>query len=1043
MGFKSIFNKVSTKFNLINSSIPDVAKDLQNNINNAKNAFSVEGLKEQALGQVAGLTGPAGSNLFASMDPAQFKSNLSAKPGPIGFTTKAGTLVPGQSQPPWPNELEPFASMSTLVTFACLSHKEISDPDNTYRKTGLNNVVIKAGGGAGDKKHKTQVELALGSNVEFFIDNLDIGCNIVPSISYGTNSNTTKITFEVSEPYSMGLFYQALSMAAMKAGFADYTQAPFVLKIEFKGWDVDGNAAYVPYSTRLIPISLIRSEFSVNEGGSLYQVEAIAWNERALRDSVQQVKTTLNVTGNTVKEILQSGAKSVTSVMNKRLQDMEKQGQINVADQFVVLFPGDRASASSPVADGSIQSSATSTPSLDMMDVYNENFATADDQAYGGSSANELSSYWQSYSGSDSEVPANFDEYLTQISGNVVSSSWLGKGIKKYAQSDFSNNKIGQAKMIDTPFEVGTNPLPDPAYVRGSLDAFAAEVQSVADQNAAAVAQDEKDNDAFAQKYPIFSSSVAASKLDGKLRSYKFSAGSRLQEIIEEVLITSMYGRELKNQLKDVKDPTGMVDWYRVETACYPVPTNSEIGKTGKVPCIYIYRVVPYKVHAEKFMTGTEAPPGISNLKAQAAKEYNYIYTGRNKDILDFQIQYNNSFIYPTTADRGSSTAAQRAGPAGSQTVSSQSADETLVTGESKRSLKPGETAKTQADVVNTGTGNAGGSGYDNTAISVARMFNDRLLHSQVDMLLVDMTIMGDPFYLSDNGIGNYFAQDTSYTNITTDGSANFLNSELYINILFRTPLDTNPEQGNYIFPEDLVVVDTFSGLYRVNICNHLIQQNQYTTVLKLNRMLNQEDQTQTKNLGSFVATDNPAAAMNESAVAFASKVSEAMLTTGATENLLAYKKEVELLLGSYQGLNDLISSQAQSLGLPALDAFGNIGSVIGDIQSKLGLADLGKIGSSFADIQSSIGGDLANLKTAATSFATSTLSQVNLNGSNVLGKFGTDITNTVGNIAGGQNLANKISSTVKMQIPTNIEAAATRGADEISKLNSKLKGPF
>jgi hypothetical protein len=1043
LGFKSIFNKVSTKFNLINSSIPDVAKDLQNNINNAKNAFSVEGLKEQALGQVAGLTGPAGSNLFASMDPAQFKSNLSAKPGPIGFTTKAGTLVPGQSQPPWPNELEPFASMSTLVTFACLTHKEISDPDNTYRKTGLNNVVIKAGGGAGDKKHKTQVELALGSNVEFFIDNLDIGCNIVPSISYGTNSNTTKITFEVSEPYSMGLFYQALSMAAMKAGFADYTQCPFVLKIEFKGWDVDGNAAYVPYSTRLIPISLVRSEFSVNEGGSLYQVEAIAWNERALRDSVQQVKTTLNITGNTVKEILQSGAKSVTSVMNKRLQDMEKQGQVNVADQFVILFPDDRASASSPVADGSIQSSATSTPSLDMMDVYNENFATADDQAYGGSSANELSSYWQSYSGSDSEVPANFDEYLTQVSGNVVSSSWLGKGIKKYAQSDFSNNKIGQAKMIDTPFETGTNPLPDPAYVRGSLDAFAAEVQSVADQNAAANEQQKADNDAFAEKYPIFSSSVASSKLDGKLRSYTFSAGSRLQEIIEEVLITSMYGRELKNQLKDVKDPTGMVDWYRIETACYPVPTNSEIGKTGKVPCIYIYRVVPYKVQAEKFMTGTEAPPGIANLKAQAAKEYNYIYTGRNKDILDFQIQYNNSFIYPTTADRGSSTAAQRAGPAGSQTVSSQSADETLVTGESKRSLKPGETAKTQADVVNTGTGNAGGSGYDNTAISVARMFNDRLLHSQVDMLLVDMTIMGDPFYLSDNGIGNYFAQDTSYTNITTDGSANFLNSELYINILFRTPLDTNPEQGNYIFPEDLVVVDTFSGLYRVNMCNHLIQQNQYTTVLKLNRMLNQEDQTQTKNLGSFVATDNPAAAMNESAVAFASKVSEAMLTTGATENLLAYKKEVELLLGSYQGLNDLISSQAQSLGLPALDAFGNIGSVIGDIQSKLGLADLGKIGSSFADIQSSIGGDLANLKTAATSFATSTLSQVNLNGSNVLGKFGTDITNTVGNIAGGQNLANKISSTVKMQIPTNIEAAATRGADEISKLNSKLKGPF
>ena len=43
-------------------------------------------------------------------------------------------------------------------------------------------------------------------------------------------------------------------------------------------------------------------------------------------------------------------------------------------------------------------------------------------------------------------------------------------------------------------------------------------------------------------------------KLDGEIRTYKFSAGTRLQEIIEEVLITSMYGRDLAEQLKD-NDP--------------------------------------------------------------------------------------------------------------------------------------------------------------------------------------------------------------------------------------------------------------------------------------------------------------------------------------------------------------------------------------------------------------------------------------------------------------------------------------------------------
>ena len=43
--------------------------------------------------------------------------------------------------------------------------------------------------------------------------------------------------------------------------------------------------------------------------------------------------------------------------------------------------------------------------------------------------------------------------------------------------------------------------------------------------------------------------------------------------------------------------------------------------------------------------------------------------------------------------------------------------------------LPAGEGAAKQADVVNTNTGNAGGSGFDNSAIGIARMFNDRLMN--------------------------------------------------------------------------------------------------------------------------------------------------------------------------------------------------------------------------------------------------------------------------------------------------------------------------
>ena len=1029
MSFKSLVNKVSSKFDQISSAVPEIAEEIQGNIQNTINQFKVEGL-DNAFGKVQGFsTSAKDGSMFASMHPKEFKTNLKAKPGPIGFTTKAGTLVPGESQPPWPNELENFASMNTIITLAALSHKEISDPDNTYRKTGLNNIVCRSGGGQGSKKQKTQVEKALGNNVEFFIDNLDIGCNMVPSLSYGTNSNVTKITFDVMEPYSMGLFYQALSVAAAKAGFQDYTTACFVLQIEFKGYTVDGTQADVPYSTRLIPISLTTSQFSVNEGGSTYGVEAIAWNERALRDSVQQIKTDISITGRTVREILQTGGKSLTSIMNKRLLEMQEADQVSVADQYVIVFPKEGASTFSPTANSEINNSATVNP----MYLGPDDGWAVDETKEHVTNPKILKAYWQSIGGSDEPVPEDFDEYLATMSGNVKNAGKLDDVMKKYAASSFSQNEIGASKMIDSPFEGGQQPMPEPKYVAGSgpPDVVANEAIRVREANEQIKKDNEelvKKNERFQAEYPIFARAGANMKLNGEIRSYKFSAGTRIQEIIEEVLITSMYGRDLAKQLKDLKSPFGYLKWYRVETDVYTVPTNSEIAKTGKVPTVNVYRIVPYYVHHEKFMAPTAASKGIPELKAQAAKEYNYIYTGKNKDVLDFEIAYNKSFIYPITADRGSSTAAQSTGAAGTQTTGTP--EPNYKTNAAPNGLSPGEAAAKQSEIVNTRSGNAGGSGFDNSEIGIARMFNDRLLNSLVDMVKVDMTIMGDPFFLSDNGVGNYHAKETSYVNMTQDGQANYNNGELHVNILFRTPIDFDPEKGDYIFPEELIIVDTFSGLYRVNLVNHLISQNQYTTVLQMTRVRAQTDQEQTQNLGAFIETTKASESMNEKAVDYAKKVSDAVITTGATENLETYKKELQLLLPGYEGLNEIVSQQAQSLGLPALDAFGRIGQSLKTIQEQIGLADLGKIGSEFA-----------NLKNAATSFAGEALSQVNLNGSDVLGKFGTKLTDTIGNNPNLQKIANT-ASTVAMQIPNNIEAVAKENATKLAALNTTLKGP-
>ena len=93
MSFSSLVNKVTSKFQQIGSALPDIAADIQGSVNNTLNQLKVEGLSD-AFGEIEGFNKSAkDGSLFASLHPKEFKSNLKAKPGPIGFTTKAGQLV--------------------------------------------------------------------------------------------------------------------------------------------------------------------------------------------------------------------------------------------------------------------------------------------------------------------------------------------------------------------------------------------------------------------------------------------------------------------------------------------------------------------------------------------------------------------------------------------------------------------------------------------------------------------------------------------------------------------------------------------------------------------------------------------------------------------------------------------------------------------------------------------------------------------------------------------------------------------------------------
>lgn len=705
-----------------------------------------------------------------------------------------GNITEDFGLPPFKNPLNKFASYNYIFTFAALSTTEINFPDQTYRKSEPKNVILRSGG-AGNTKVRTIYEQQAGINVEYFIEDVEIETIIVPNPK-SRHTNATSIRFKIVEPYSMGLFLQTVQIAALKAGFSNYLAAPFLLSVDFKGYDDKGNIVNVPRARRLFPLKLVNATFNVDENGSNYSIEAIPWHEQTLTDETQKTVTDTAVKGRTVQELLQTGGESLATVLNTRELELEESGNKKVADKYIILFPIKDSTAEEQLAGAQEDTDGATTQ-------------TSTDSAAGGTrelSDERKKEIYESITGAqNSQVPADFDPELSKILGIVVKRSEIAEAIRDYAEKPENVNKIGKAGIVKSYLEGGEIP-----FAKGKFQ----EVEG---------------------KPGVFKRGNITVSEEG--RSITFTNGARIQDIIEEVILISEYGRDLYKQKPDTN---GMINWFRIEADCYAVPDKDTEAQTGSIPKIFVYRVVPFKVHSNRVDAPGATAKGIENLTRQAVKEYNYIYTGENDDILQFDIEINSAFFSAIMGDMGQNSSDAVTGSA--QSMAAETPEE--VPGQSTETNDNLNGKSTTNTVHKTSTGGKGGGGINHPETQVARMFNDAILNSPVDLIKAEMTIWGDPYYIADSGMGNYNAGATQLINVTKDGTMDYQSGEVDVQVNFRTPLDIGKD-GFYSFPGGgSVPVQSFSGLYQVIYVTNKFNEGQFTQIMEMIRRRNQPTET-------------------------------------------------------------------------------------------------------------------------------------------------------------------------------------------------------
>lgn len=662
------------------------------------------------------------------------------------------------------NQLADFTSYNCILSLGVLSSASINDPQNTYRKNGADFTIARTGGGGIDNSRVTTA-FEQDGNLEYFIDDFTMDSILNPNNKTGM-STATRLSFKVQEPYSLGIFLQSLEIAARKAGFLNYLEAPYLLEISFLGWDDNGNSKPVEYGNRKIPFKLINVQFDVDSGGSVYEVSGIPWNEQSLSDANQRIKDPISVRGATVADALSFGEQSLSAILNSKLREIAEKEDKPATDLYVIRFPK------------TLSKTATSTRSSDTTDG-----ATVSRETPNNSRVISTEQYLARVNNffGEKSATANNNIYQT-LTGNSISDI----------------NGIGQSRMVQSYNEGTDHPFP--------LSGFTYDRErKIYTRNGIEISPDE--------------------------RLFKFPQGMTIQKIIEELVLISNYSENTLNNI----DKEGMINWFRVEVECYVLDIPSVEAVTGIKPKVYVYNVVPYKVHSSVMVPPNKGVPGAESLAKQVSKEYDYIYTGENQDVLRFDIEFNTAFFEALRADRGN----YGAGSVDSTSTSATQPDPEEHLG---ADTSPGDlptSGNRYKDVDEAGTYTGGGR-ETSAKKNLAKQFHNLLLNSNVDLITANIEIWGDPYYLPDSGLGNYTAKNSGQKlTLTEDGTLDYQRNEVDILVNFRTPVDYN-DQGGMDFQSDTTLVEGFSGFYKVITVETSISGNQFTQNLKLVRRKNQ-----------------------------------------------------------------------------------------------------------------------------------------------------------------------------------------------------------
>lgn len=766
---------------------------------------------------------------------------------------------------------------------------------------------------------------------DFYFEDFKMQTVITPNMR-NRNTNAIECSFTIIEPNGFTLINRLIAAAnEINSGYVrapgSYIQVPYVLQIDFFGYKEteDSKPEKIKDLTKIIPIKIINIETSVRQSGAEYRFEAVPYNHGAFSQINVTLPYTTKVQGSTVAEIFNplSGESNNINVFTNLIESRKN------TEREVTQLQKKRETA---------------------FQDYGEDYLNYE---------NDIDTRLSTASNNLKKIKDTVLE-VNSICGafNDYYATLKEKGDIKHAPVYIIqfDEEIANAKIFSGPQPV--------------------------DVAAAATAKPDPKADVQAAGGAVKGSSLSLTS-----GVVNIPAGTSIEQLIDFIVRQSSYildqiifpqrngqvdlrqvdlqgkvrtGTKVEEVLKQLDKP---LNWFKI------VPTM-KIGQWDETQGRYVPEIIMFSVRSYKI--SSKYPYAPRGRTPGYVKKYDYIFTGRNNDVIDWNINFNTLFMMAVTA--GLDKSIQGSTGSGLNPSGNAADPNSKLTGAAPPVLGSPVATPGVAHTAGNSRDAAIAGGDTQKNIASADLKNSLFLDSRGDMIELDLKIIGDPLFIKQDDIFYSRPKPGENPALTPNKSLYTDTGELYIFVNFLSPVDYDEEKGlaeikaNDVLGSENIIeaanlgYSNFSGVYKLITVDSTFVRGKFEQNLRMAKVLFDQIGLSTSELKQRQA--------EEVAKSVSLSVQRGSRFTASEEfnaesNALAAKltNNYSLSSGLGEGLNlNRISGQGLNILVPEL------GRVTGDLLNKGTSAIQGSLGR--------LGGELSNVTQLSTETPPSTPSQ-------------------------------------------------------------------